>query len=97
VAVPGESLDANKLLVLGEWAQGLRRDERPEVAAAGRAILMLVEEIERLHVALWSQRLDGVPPPLEPVAATPESDDANLEQTIRERLVGRFRDASSPG
>ena len=37
--------------------EGLERDERNEVAAAGRAILMLVDEIERLHVLMWDRHL----------------------------------------
>jgi hypothetical protein len=49
-------LDEEKLETLGRWGEGLTRDGRGEVAAAGRAILMLVEEIERLHVDLWNAR-----------------------------------------
>ena len=41
--------------MLYRWGEGLTRDGREEVAAAGRAILMLVEEVERLHVELWNQ------------------------------------------
>jgi len=94
--VAGEPLDANKMLVLGDWAQGLRRDERAEVAAAGRAILMLVDEIERLHVVLWNQRLDSPSqPPPEQAEDLLESDDTNLERTIRERLMGRWRDPAA--
>jgi hypothetical protein len=47
-------LDEEKLETLCRWGEGLTRDAREEVAAAGRAILMLVEEIERLHVDLWN-------------------------------------------
>jgi hypothetical protein len=47
-------LDEEKLETLCRWGEGLTRDGREEVAAAGRAILMLVEEIERLHVDLWN-------------------------------------------
>src|SRR5437763_12876983 len=49
-------LDEEKLETLCRWGEGLTRDGREEVAAAGRAILMLVEEIERLHVDLWNAR-----------------------------------------
>jgi hypothetical protein len=49
-------LDEEKLDTLGRWGEGLTHDGREEVAAAGRAILMLVEEIERLHVDLWNAR-----------------------------------------
>ena len=47
-------LDEEKLETLRRWGEGLTRDGREEVAAAGRAILMLVEEIELLHVDLWN-------------------------------------------
>jgi hypothetical protein len=53
----GAGLDAEKLEVLNRWGAGLQTDARAEVAAAGRAILLLVEEIERLHVLLWGKRL----------------------------------------
>ena len=53
----GDSLDAEKLEVLSRWGTGLQTDARAEVAAAGRAILLLIDEIERLHVLLWGQRL----------------------------------------
>jgi hypothetical protein len=50
-------LDAEKLAALERWGAGLQNDPRPEVAASGRAILMLIEEIERLHVVVWERRL----------------------------------------
>jgi hypothetical protein len=55
--VPNSGLDAEKLGLLNKWAEGLQRDPRAEVAAAGRAILMLIEEVERLHVVVWDERL----------------------------------------
>ena len=55
--VGDDGLDAEKLGVLRSWGVGLERDERSEVAAAGRAILMLVDEIERLHVLMWDRHL----------------------------------------
>jgi hypothetical protein len=55
--VPGAGLDEEKLGLLSKWAEGLQRDQRAEVGAAGRAILMLIEEVERLHVVVWGERL----------------------------------------
>jgi hypothetical protein len=55
--VPNDGLDAEKLQVLARWAAGLRADQRDELAAAGRAIELLIEEIERLHVLLWGRQL----------------------------------------
>ncbi len=39
--------------MLRRWGEGLTADDREEVRAAGRAILMLSDEIERLHIDLW--------------------------------------------
>ena len=61
-------LDAEKLGVLRGWGEGLERDQRDEVAAAGRAILMLVDEIERLHVLMWERHLYPEQMPTGPLA-----------------------------
>jgi hypothetical protein len=53
-----DRLDEEKLEMLRTWGEGLLTDGRDEVKAAGRAIMMLVEEIERLHVDLWHARQD---------------------------------------
>lgn len=57
LVVPNDALDAEKLQILARWAEGLRADQRGELAAAGRAIELLIEEIERLHVLLWGRQL----------------------------------------
>ena len=51
-----DRLDEEKLEMLRTWGEGLLNDGRDELRAAGRAISMLVEEIERLHVDLWHAR-----------------------------------------
>lgn len=51
-----DRLDEDKLEMLRTWGEGLLNDGRDELRAAGRAISMLVEEIERLHVDLWHAR-----------------------------------------
>lgn len=50
-----ERLDEQKLELLRCWGDGLVGDAREEVRAADRAIVLLVEEIERLHVDLWNE------------------------------------------
>lgn len=57
LGVSNDGLDAEKLQILARWAAGLRADQRDELAAAGRAIELLIEEIERLHVLLWGRQL----------------------------------------
>ncbi len=53
---PEKRLDEAKIETLRIWGEGLSGDSREEVRAAGRAITMLVEEIERLNVDLWNER-----------------------------------------
>jgi hypothetical protein len=88
--VTERGLDAEKLGLLQRWAVGLQEDERQEVAAAGRAILLLIEEIERLHVVLWDLRLypgTEPAPPTEPPEATPSAaDPEELPTSLRERI-----------
>jgi len=57
LGVSNDGLDAEKLQILARWAAGLRADQRDELAAAGRAIELLIEEVERLHVLLWGRQL----------------------------------------
>jgi hypothetical protein len=65
-----DRLDEQKIDTLQGWAEGLLRDERSELRAAAKAILLLIDEIEHLHVDLWHARDSGdsdeqadVPPP----------------------------------
>jgi hypothetical protein len=50
-------LSADELEQLRRWGAGLQQDSRLEVSAAGRAIVLLIDEIERLHVLVWDHRL----------------------------------------
>jgi hypothetical protein len=80
-------LDEEKLELLHRWGEGLRRDGREEVAAAGRAILMLIEEVERLHVDLWNAtRL--FPQEQQPSVEeqTPHPEPTSPAQALSERL-----------
>ena len=56
--VPKQRLDEDKVETLRLWGEGLQNDSREEVRAAGRAITLLVEEIEALNVDLWNARAD---------------------------------------
>ena len=94
--MPTRGLDAEKLGLLRGWGEGLERDQRHEVAAAGRAILMLVEEIERLHVLIWDRQLYPEQPAVE---ATADPDVAELGKSllrrVREQLTRPDRGESS--
>jgi hypothetical protein len=59
LSVNAQRLDEAKVETLRAWGEGLRDDPREEVRAAGRAITMLVEEIERLNIDLWHARTDS--------------------------------------
>jgi hypothetical protein len=87
-------LDEDKLTPLRRWGEGLTLDEREEVRAAGRAILLLSDEIERLHIDLWHaadrSRAQQEPEETaeEPAAPEPEPPpEAGLGVTLRERLA----------
>jgi hypothetical protein len=58
LSVPKQRLDEEKIETLRSWGDGLQNDNREEVRAAGRAITLLVEEIEALNVDLWNARAD---------------------------------------
>lgn len=73
-------LDEEKLEALRSWGERLREAGGEESAAVGRAILMLVEEIDRLHIELWHARLQASD-------GTPEATDVPTEETEEEEPV----------
>jgi hypothetical protein len=64
-----ERLDDERIEILRSWGAGLATDPREEVRAAGKAITVLIEEIDRLQVDLWRSRMT----PDRPVADLVES------------------------
>jgi hypothetical protein len=82
-----ERLDEQKIETLQSWAEGLLRDERSELRAAAKAILLLIEEIEHLHVDLWHAR-DGESGEIVPDAAGAADVPA---PSLREALARRLR------
>ena len=77
-----DRLDEERLEMLRSWGSGLSTSSRDELRAAGRAILMLVEEIDRLQVDVWNAR----------AAATRDVEQRSsqsLASTLRERLSQR--------
>ena len=48
-----ERLDEERLEILRAWGSGLSASGRDELRAAGKAIGMLIEEIERLQADVW--------------------------------------------
>lgn len=89
-------LDEEKLALLRRWGEGLTVDDREEVRAAGRAILMLSDEIERLHIDLWHARdappgdsgeTAEPPPVVEPKPETVPEPERSLGATLRSRIA----------
>jgi hypothetical protein len=81
-----ERLDEEKIELLRRWGVGLQSDERDELRAAGRAILLLIEEIERLHVERWSAQEE------------PDPEEVEIHTSLLERLhLGRKRTEEAPG
>jgi hypothetical protein len=82
-----ERLDEEKIGILRSWGAGLSADEREEVRAAGKAIELLIEEIELLHVDLWNAKTGPLNGPTPSAVEEPaEVEDDELERTLRTRL-----------
>ena len=78
---------------LRSWGETLTEDARSEVRAAGRAIMLLAEEVERLQVQLWHARLgiESLP------AATPaEAGAPGAEEEPAAEGNGLAGDAAEP-
>ena len=92
-----ERLDEQKLELLRRWGDGLVGDPREEVRAAGRAILILIGEHERLQVDLEKERS------LQRAAAPGDDDESadepDLQSSLRARLaqLGRRRSTGVSG
>lgn len=49
-------MDEEQFAILRQWGEGLERESRDELRAAGRAIRMLADEVETLTIELWHVR-----------------------------------------
>ena len=80
-------MDEDKLEQLRRWGSGLAGTEDQELRATGKAILLLIEEIEALHVELWNAKAAAShteEPEPEP-ELIPETD-GSLDGTLGARL-----------
>jgi hypothetical protein len=91
-----EPLDEERLEILRRWGTGLGGDGREELRAAGKAIVMLVDEIERLHVDRWHARAAAVEDAHEADPAADGAVEAVSSQALATSLRDRIRDAISP-
>jgi hypothetical protein len=86
-------LDDERLETLRSWGAGLAADERDELRAAGKAILILVEEIDRLQVDIWHERQEtsGSPEPAAASGDTPQQERTAAAEAIDSTLRARVR------
>ena len=82
-------LDEEKLEALRTWGERLRQSTGEESAAVGRAILMLVEEIDRLHIELWHTRM--LQPREEEAAAAGGATEEPVSTSLHVRLQHALR------
>ena len=82
-----ERLDEERLETLRAWGAGLSTNARDELRAAGKAILMLVDEIDRLEADLWNARAaakqaEAAAAATTPVVEAPAEDPVAALETI---------------
>lgn len=80
-----ERLDEGKIDQLRRWGSGLASAESEELRATGKAILMLIEEIEALHIDVWNAKAAQVA--VEP----PSHDDEAAAPDLHRSLAARLR------
>lgn len=81
-------LDEEKLEALRSWGERLRQGSGAEHAAVGRAILMLVEEIDRLHIELWHSRMRPAEEAPIPSAESARHEGGPVSADLHDRLKG---------
>ena len=86
-------MNEDEFEALRRWGKALSASETSaELSAAGKAILMLADEVERLHVEIWKLR-DGsrdVPSSEQPPPEEPRPETSVLAQLMR-RLRAEVR------
>ena len=87
--------DEAELEELRRWGLALREADKEESVAAGRAILMLIEELERLRLDLWRTReqLDRIDRSDNEVAAAPVT---SVLHDRLQRILARGQDSGQP-
>ena len=82
-------MDEEQFELVRRWGEGLQGDPRDEVSAAGKAIVLLCAEVDRLERELWNVKTAAAAEPSgdgdAPETLTDLRDEA-VETTLRERL-----------
>lgn len=79
-------LDEEKLEALRTWGDRLRKAGGEESVAVGRAILMLVEEIDRLHIDLWHARMERNTEDRVSAGTSAEGEEQQVSSSLQARL-----------
>jgi hypothetical protein len=92
----GMRLDEEKVEALRSWGERLGQSSGEESRAVGRAILMLVEEIDQLHIELWHGRLQAsVSSDSSPTTEGERSVDSSLGRRLH-RVLRPHRGSPAP-
>jgi hypothetical protein len=81
-----DRLDEDKINQLRAWGSGLAANgSDDDLRATGKAILLLIEEIERLHIDLWNAKSAQEQDEPEP-SDVDDQVQASMDRTLRARL-----------
>lgn len=81
-----ERLDEAKIEQLRAWGAGLYADGNDDFRATGKAILLLIEEIERLHIDLWNAKAAGEPDEVDDDVHAELETHSSIDRPLRARL-----------
>ena len=93
-------MDEDQFEAVRQWGEGLQGDPREEISAAGKAIVLLSAEVERLERELWSLKTavvvrasadDGVPDAIPPDEEEMGTVEAPLRARARQFVGGLYR------
>ena len=82
-------VDEDKLEALRQWGEALRASDGEERSAAGRAVLMLIDEVERLRLELRRTREEIDRRTHIEVTEEPSSTPSSMLQQRLHRVLGR--------
>lgn len=83
-------MNEDKIDQLRRWGAGLTSAESEELRATGKAILLLIDEIEALHVDLWNAKVTQKAP--DELDTRPSPD---LHRSLTARLRFSRRDSAA--
>jgi|SRR5215211_2722738 len=84
------AVDEDQFEAVRQWGEGLQGDPREEISAAGKAIVLLAAEVERLERELWSVKtavvdLTSADNGVHDVSPPDEGEAGTVDATLRAR------------